>query len=476
MPRLTEKQKRERARARGEVVFEPMNGATVKAMFNLIRNLFGNPHNLGSATKPFTDEYDWKQLQAKAEYWEYYELLKELAKTDERAYNKLYKDDPTIAYTFEQYKRDNPPSPAKIAELKAKYNPDIYLITDDERKYVTGQHSQARRLEDEAFRARSEAYFSQLSSAGPPAEAVALSSRSATQSAGGEPPRAQPRSTVSSRGRGRGGSAVGSGLTHEQFEGRKAEVDEELSAVSTDVLSVTPKRKTLGPLMSEAISAGAELPTLKALLKLTDEDYINLLEKREKIIDPKIKADYLRATGNVLLAYKLPGGPPGVKEKYIDELYPEAKGDAETIKMLKAKTQEVFARFQPLRKAKERDAKQAQADAEKAELKQRIAGAEPAIEKSINYLKESVEKDLERFGPESDFAKQGEIQRFKARDYIVKDVEPLQALLPKIQKAKERGDILGQIMLLNDYVRTRYPTTRPDQHHLTKDLPQLKTY
>jgi hypothetical protein len=354
MPRNTEKQKRDKARARGEAVFEPMNGATVKAMFNLIRNLFGEPHNLGSASRPFTDEYDWKQLQATAQPYDYAELLKELAKTDERAYNKLYKDDPTIAYTFQQYKRDNPPSPAKVAELKAKYNPDIYLITGDERKYVTGQHSQARRLEDEAFRARSEAYFSQLSSAGPPAEAVSLSTNSATQSAGGEPPRALPRSTVSSRGRGRGGSAVGSGLTREQFEGRKADVDEELSAVSTDVTSKTPKRKTYGPLMSEALATGAELPTSKALQNLPDEDYIQLLRKREKDIDVKIKADALERTGNVLLAYKAKGIYPTVKEKYEHLLYPEAQHDPELLAVLKARTRQSFENLKKAEFAKKR--------------------------------------------------------------------------------------------------------------------------
>ena len=340
MPRLTEKQKRDKARARGEEVFEPVNGATIKAMFNVIRNLYGNPHNLGTSTRPWTDEYDWKQLQATATLSEYLELLKEVAKTDERAYNKLYQFDPTIGITFQQYKKDNPPSPSEIARLKAKYDPNIYLITDDERKYATGGHSEARQQADQAFKARSEAYFSQVSSAGPPAEAVALSTKSATQAAGGEPPRAQPRSTVSSRGRGRGGSAVGSGVTREQFEAKKAEVDEDLSSVSIDVTK-TPK-KTFGPLMTEKLATAAELPTFQALLKLPDEDLIGLLRKREKVIDEKIKADYLKRTGDVLLAYKAKGIQPTVKADYEHLLYPETNMNPERLAAIKARTKEAF--------------------------------------------------------------------------------------------------------------------------------------
>jgi hypothetical protein len=256
MPRLTEKQKRDRARDRGEVVFEPLPGSTVKAMFNLIRNLYGNPHNLGSISKPFTDEYDWKQLQAKATYADYIELLEELAKTDERAYNKLNKESALTAYTFEQYKRENLLDPKKTRELKAKYNPNLYLINEDERQYITGELSDAKKREDEAFKAKSEAYFSQKSSAGPPSEAIALSTQSATQSAGGEPPRAQPRSTVSSRGRGRGGSVVSS-LSRAQFEANKAEKEKEArEAERAKTLALPKETKDLVAKYRQEIESG----------------------------------------------------------------------------------------------------------------------------------------------------------------------------------------------------------------------------
>jgi len=319
MPRLSEKQKRDKARARGEEVFEPMNGATVKAMFNLIRNLYGNPHNLGTDTRPFTSEYDWKQLQATATLSDYGELLKELAKTDERAYNKLYKLDPSIGLTFQQYKSDNPPSPAKIAELKAKYDPKIYLITDDERKYVSGGHSEERKLADQAFRARSEAYFSQVSSAGPPAEAVALSTKSATQAAGGEPPRALPKD------------------------------GDVLSRVSSDVLS-TPSRERpkFGSVMVKALETGGELPDIKALLRLSDEDYLALIQKRQKLVDDEMK----RVKPGV--SYRAKNGPPTAPIGLEYLLYPEAKFEADK-EMLRERSDKIFYKLRDERFARERE-------------------------------------------------------------------------------------------------------------------------
>jgi hypothetical protein len=301
MTRLSEKQKRERDRARGEEVFEPLHGSTVKAMFNLIRNLYGNPHNLGTAVRPFTEEYDWKQLQAKATLADYLELLRELAKTDEGAYDKLYKADPTVALTFPEYKKDNPQSPTKLAELKAKYNPDIYLITDDERKYATGGHSEARQQADQAFRAKSEAYYSQRS-AGPPPEAVALSTKSATQSAGGEPPRALPKDS------------------------------DVLSHISSDVLS-TPgrERPKFGSVIVKALEKGEELPDIKALLKLSDQEYYDLILKRQKLTDERLDGS----------------------RKFLNIMYPEARGELDTYEMLKQKTAKIFEKFKPMRQAQE---------------------------------------------------------------------------------------------------------------------------
>ena len=407
MPRLTEKQKRERARDRGEAVFEPMNGATVKAMFNLIRNLFGNPRNLGSATNPFTDEYDWKQLQATATPYDYIQLLKELAKTDERAYNKLYKEDPTTEITFGEYKKANPPSPAKIAELKAKYNPDIYLITSDERKYVTGQHSEARRLEDKAFREKSEAYFKTLSSTGPPSEAIALSTSSATQSAGGEPPRAQPRSTVSSRGRGRGGSTV-SGLSHADFEAKKAQEKAEAEA----------KRQQALP-----------------------EDFKDMVAKA--------KASLL--AGNT------------------EKLY---GGSREAGAQREARHQIEVEKAQALR-AIPHEVRKAQLDAEKAEKQKELSSYAPVIEERLKDIKDSIARGIEAFGPESDMAKQGEYGRFSANDYMRKDVVPKQLLVAEVEKAQQRGDILGQIHLLNEF-KEKYSGNLQGQSWINKGLPELK--
>jgi hypothetical protein len=321
MPRLTEKQKRDKARARGEEVFEPMNGSTVKAMFNLIRNLYGNPHNLGTDTRPFSDEYDWKQLQAKATLADYLELLKELAKTDERAYAKLYKADPTIALTFQQYKKDNPLSPAKVAELKAKYNPSIYLITDDERKYVSGGHSEARKVADQAFRERSEAYFSHVS--GPPAQAVALSTKSATQSAGGEPPRALPKES------------------------------DDLSHVSSDVLSSPGReRPKYGSVMTKALATGDELPDIRAILKLSDQDYLDLLQKRQKAVNEEF------AKFKPYTVFRAKDSPPSAPTGFEYLMYPEAKFEAEK-EMLRQKTKEIYYRLRDERFAREREERRA---------------------------------------------------------------------------------------------------------------------
>ena len=318
MPRLSEKQKRERAKERGETVFEPLPGPTVKSMFNLVRNLYGNPHNLGSKSNPWTEEYDWKQLQATATHHDYIELLKELAKTDERAYNKLYQEDPTVSISFAEYKKDNLLDPVRTAQLKAKYNPNFYLVSTDDRQYISGQLSEERRLADEQFKAKSEAYFSQLS-AGPPAEAVALSTKSATQSAGGEPPRALPRD------------------------------GDRLSRVSSDVLS-TPgrERPKFGSVISKALATGAELPDIKALLKLPDQEYLDLITKRQTAVNEAY------AQVNPGKVFRAKNGPPSAPAGYESYMYPEATMESE-VSNLKEKTKEIFYRLQKEGFAKARE-------------------------------------------------------------------------------------------------------------------------
>jgi hypothetical protein len=318
MPRNTEKQKRDKARARGEEVFEPMNGSTVKAMFNLIRNLYGNPHNLGTTENKFTDEYDWKALQAKATQEDYDELLFELAKTDRRAYDKLYSLDPTVALTFEEFKKANPPSPAKVAELKAKYPGETYLVTPEERQYLRGVIPAG----DAEFKAKSEVFLAKKETerpAGPPPEAVALSTKSGTQSAGGEPPRAFPRD------------------------------GDRLSRISSSVLS-TPSRERpkYGSVMAKALETGAELPDLKALLKLSDQDYLDLLTKRQKVVNEAY------ASVNPGKVFRAKDSPPSAPKGYESYLYPESTMNSE-LSMLQEKTKEIYYRLRDERFARERE-------------------------------------------------------------------------------------------------------------------------
>lgn len=303
MPRNTEKQKRERDRKYGKEVFEPLHGNTVKAMFNLIRNLYGNPHNLGTTDNKWTEEYDWKSLQAELTHEDFNELLFELAKTDRRAYQTLYTNKPSeTALTFEEHRKQNPPSPAKVAQLKSKYPGEVYLITPEERQYIRGVIPAG----DAEFRARSDEFLAKQEAertAGPPPEAIALSTKSATQSAGGgESPRAFPR------------------------EGDR------LSRISSDVIStVGTDRPKYGSVMTEALGTGEELPDLKALMKLSDREYYDLILKRQKLTDE-------RRDGS---------------RKFLNIMYPEARGVLDDYEMLKQKTANIFEKFKPMRQAQQ---------------------------------------------------------------------------------------------------------------------------